>query len=163
VETVYLVGAGAEVGTVDGALEGRIVARLQGWEANPGAARWPLGPSIYELVYALYDANQTRPGKWLAAFAVDEAGERGLGRMVKGPNGEATQRPPQGLMERVARFVERMAGHFEVDPAAERLMEAQHAVVLDLIEQLEEADRDFVQHLRAEAGRAIAARENSSD
>ena len=83
--------------------------------------------------------------------------------MVKGSNGNGVQRPPQGVMERLARFVERMAGHFEVDPDAERLMGEQRAVVLELIEQVEEADGDFTAYLRAEAQRAIDAREESTD
>jgi hypothetical protein len=35
--------------------------------------------------------------------------------------------------------------------------------VLDLVEQLEGADRDFMGYLRAEARRAFEAREESSD
>jgi hypothetical protein len=163
-ETVYLVRPGAGAEAACGALEERIVERLLGWKSNPEALKWPFGPPIYDLVYALFDVDKSTPGRWLASLAVDDASERGLGWMVKGPNGEAAQRPPQGMVERVVRLVERLAGHFEIDPDAQHLMDAQHEIVLDLIEQLEDADRDFVAYFRAEAGRAIEARhEKSSD
>jgi hypothetical protein len=42
-------------------------------------------------------------------------------------------------------------------------MDGQHRIVVDLIEQLEEADADFTAHLREEAERALEAREESSD
>ncbi|MEJ2150421.1 MAG: hypothetical protein P8Z40_13210 [Chloroflexota bacterium] len=163
-ETVYLVRSGAGAEAACGALEERIVERLRGWGARSEAVRWPFGPPIYDLVYVLFDADKSTPGRWLASLAVDDATERGLGRMVKGSNGEAAQRPPKGMVERVVRLVERLAGHFEIDPDAQHLMDAQHEVVLDLIDQLEDADRDFVAYFRAEAGRAIEARhEKSSD
>jgi hypothetical protein len=162
-EPVYLFSPGAGAEAACGALEERIVERLLTWEANPRALDWPLGPPVYELVYALFDGNKTMPGKWLASLAVDEASERGLGRMVKGSGENADRRPPQGVMERAVRLVERMAGHFEVDPSAERLMDDQRQIVLDLVEQLEVADRDFMGYLRAEARRAFEAREESSD
>jgi hypothetical protein len=163
-ETVYLVRPGADAEAACGVLEERIVARLLGWKSSPEALKWPFGPPIYDLVYALFDTDKSTPGRWLASLAVDDAAERGLGRMVKGANGEATQRPPRGMVERVVRLVERLAGHFEIDPDAQRLMDAQHEIVLDLIEQLEEADDEFAAYFRAETGRAIEARhEKSSD
>jgi hypothetical protein len=162
-ETVYLVKPGPGAESACGALEERLVERMASWETHPQAPIWPFGLPVYNLVYALYDSDKTSPGKWLASLAVDDATQRGLGRMVKGPNGNAARRPPQGMMERVVRLVDRLASHFEIDPAARSLMDDQRAVVLDLVDQLEEADRDFMGYLRAEAQRAIDAREESSD
>jgi hypothetical protein len=163
-ETVYLVRPGAGAEEACGTLEERIVARLLGWGSYPESLKWPFGPPIYDLVYALFDTDKSTPGRWLATLAVDDAAERGLGQMVKGANGEATQRPPKGMVERVVRLVERLAGHFEIDPDAQRLMDAQHEIVLGLIEQMEDADDEFVEYFRAETGRAIEARhEKSSD
>lgn len=160
-DVAYLLTPGQNKHAVSGALEQHIVERLSRWEEDPDHDTWPQGPPLYELVHGLYDTDKGDPDRWLAAFTVDEATSLGVGKEVKGSAANDARLPPRGVVERVARMVERLAGHFEVDPAHKEQMRDQREVVLDLIDQLEDADPHFAQKLREETRRAIDARESS--
>jgi hypothetical protein len=160
-DVAYLLTPGQNTGAVSGALEQHIVERLSRWDENPEHSTWPQGPPLYELVHGLFDEDMSSPDRWLAAFAVDEATSLGVGRMVKGSGANDARLPPRGVLERVARAVERWAGHFELNPAYVQQMRDQREVVLDLLDQLEDEDPHFTQKLREETERAIDARESS--
>ena len=82
----YLIAASAAASRsiVEGTLEGRILGLMRDWPTSPQAQDWPLPPTIYLLVQAIFEKDHNNPDRWLLDLVREDAVARGLLTRQKG-------------------------------------------------------------------------------
>lgn len=67
------------LGVPRGAMEQMILSELGNWDTRLDAMVWPDGPSIYELIRAVYGMDMRNPARWAVSTVIEDATVRGLG------------------------------------------------------------------------------------
>ncbi len=76
----YLIapGGAASRPDVEGTLEARILGSVRDWPTSPHAQNWPISPTIYLLVQAIFEKYHNNPDRWLLDLVREDAVARGL-------------------------------------------------------------------------------------
>ena len=64
-------------------MEGRILGLVRAWPTSSYAQNWPLPPTIYLLVQAIFEKDHNNPDRWLLDLVREDAVARGLFTMQK--------------------------------------------------------------------------------
>jgi hypothetical protein len=155
--TVHAVAA-AHARDVDGILERKLLAAFA---RVPAASTEPFGPSVRELVEALFPSLVGSPGRELVLDARREARSRGLVREVKGRD---VPHPPlleEGLMVRIAAWIEDRISFWVEEPAAAERLRREREGLAALRDAVREADPELLAGIEEEVRAGLAARESS--
>jgi hypothetical protein len=155
--TPHVEGVG-RAGAVDGLLEGKLLFALSKIQREENE---PFGPSARQLVEALFPTTVTNPGRDLVLDVRREARSRGLVREVKGrdvPHPPATE---QGLMIRIAAWIEDRFSFWVEEPAVAQSLRQERERLVALREAVTKADPALSHDLEEEIRAALAARESS--
>lgn len=139
----YLVVSTEDAGEaqVDGLLEQRIMRVVRDWEKHPAAQCWPQGPTVRELVRAVYRRNYDFPRLWLTRLVERDITARGLGK------------------RRIGLFEHR----FELDPSCASELWREAGTIRAWYERLTQAQPGFVLELGDQVKRGIDSRRRELD
>lgn len=143
---------------IDGILERRLLAALA---RVPAEAAEPFGPTVREVVEALFPSLAGNPGRELALDARREARARGLVREVKGRD---VPHPPlleDGLMVRIAAWIEDRISFWVEEPAAAESLRREREELAALRDAVRNADPGLLPEIEEEVRAGLAARESS--
>ncbi len=157
-KTTLHVGSGARAGDVDGLLERKLLAALTGLRAE---AEEPFGPSVRQIVEALFPSLVANPGRDLVLDVRREARARGFVREAKGR--DVPHPPPfeEGLMVRIAGWIEDRISFWVEEPGAATTLKAEREQLAALRDAAKDVDPALLHDLGEEVRAALAARESS--
>ena len=143
---------------LDGVLERKLLAALTGPRAE---AEEPFGPTVRQAVEALFPSLVANPGRDLVLDVRREARARGLVREVKGR--DVPHPPPfeEGLMVRIAGWIEDRISFWVEEPGAAASLEAERERLVALRDATQDVDPALLHDLGEEIRAALAARESS--
>ena len=148
-------GRPSEIG---GVLERKLLAALSGLRAE---VEEPFGPSVRQVVEALFPSLVANPGRDLILDVRREARSRGLVREAKGR--DVPHPPPleEGLMVRIAGWIEDRISFWVEEPGAAASLEAERERLVALRDATQDVDPALLHDLGEEIRAALAARESS--
>jgi len=152
------VAAGRRAGDVDGLLERKLLSTLVRMEST---AVEPFGPSVSQVVEALFPSLVADPGRDLVLEARREARARGLVREVKGRD---VPHPPLlqgGLMVKIAAWIEDRISFWVEEPGAAGSLRAERETLAALRDAAGDVDPKLLADLEEEVRAGLAARESS--
>ena len=152
------VGSGARAGNVDGLLEKKLLTTLT---PIGSAADEPFGPSVRQLVEALFPSLVANPGRDLVLDVRREARARGLVREVKGRDVPHPPGVESGLFVRIAAFIEDRISFWVEEPSAQASLRTEREQLVALRDAVKDADAALLHDLGEEIRAAFAARESS--
>jgi hypothetical protein len=141
VENVYVITTtkNADLYSIKGALERKIIKVLISWKEREEAGEWPDGTPIYELIRAIYGTDVVSPADWVVNLVAKDAVAQGLGRFKRWPR-----------------------KRFDLDtPHADRFR-AERTIVNELSSQLAQRQPDLSHTLNSDLERAIRSRERKA-
>jgi len=152
-DLLFVPGPAAGWLPIAGELERRIATAVEGWPGNPAAVTSPPGPTVYELVRAIYEKDRGTPSSWLLQLVERDATQAGLWR--RAPTDEAAR---AGLLAKLARLMPR----YEPEPGRVGELQATQRQVRAALDRLAREQPALMAGLKREFLRGMGSRTESS-